>query len=193
MPDEDGAGRHWETRYGIKVFSPIAKNFPYSHYNDFGSSRSYGFRRTHLGNDLIGQVGTPVIAVEGGTIEALGWNQYGGWRIGIRSFDRKRYYYYAHLRKDFPTGRTSSSASAVKAGDVIGYLGRTATAEKKTSPHQISHLHFGDAAVLRRITERSNSEIWIKCTKMSAFSGQQASEGVKNPRRRYTASMTSGF
>ena len=34
-------------------------------------------------------VGTPVIAVEGGTVEALGWNRFGGWRIGIRSFDRK--------------------------------------------------------------------------------------------------------
>lgn len=47
----------------------------------------------------MGQVGTPVIAVESGYVEAIGWNQYGGWRLGIRSFDRKRYYYYAHLRK----------------------------------------------------------------------------------------------
>ena len=50
----------------------------------------------------MGQTGTPVIAVESGRVEALGWNQYGGWRIGIRSFDGKRYYYYAHLRKDYP-------------------------------------------------------------------------------------------
>ena len=32
--------------------------------------------------------GTPVIAVESGTVEVMGWNQYGGWRIGIRSFDK---------------------------------------------------------------------------------------------------------
>ena len=38
---------------------------------------------------MMGQVGTPVIAVESGYVEALGWNQYGGWRIGIRSFDKK--------------------------------------------------------------------------------------------------------
>ena len=37
---------------------------------------------------MMGQVGTPVIAVESGYVEALGWNQYGGWRIGIRSFDK---------------------------------------------------------------------------------------------------------
>ena len=50
----------------------------------------------------MGSIGTPIIAVESGIIEQLGWNQYGGWRIGIRSFDGKRYYYYAHLRKDHP-------------------------------------------------------------------------------------------
>ena len=44
----------------------------------------------------MGSIGTPIIAVESGTIEHLGWNQYGGWRIGIRSNDKKRYYYYAH-------------------------------------------------------------------------------------------------
>ena len=51
---------------------------------------------------MMGQVGTPVIAVESGYVEAMGWNQYGGWRLGIRSFDHKRYYYYAHLRKNYP-------------------------------------------------------------------------------------------
>ena len=92
----------FENKYGIKAFLPIAKNYSFSHYDDFGNSRSYGFKRTHLGNDLMGSIGTPIIAVESGIIENLGWNQYGGWRIGIRSFDSKRYYYYAHLRKNHP-------------------------------------------------------------------------------------------
>ena len=52
------------------------------------SPASYGFKRQHLGHDLMGQVGTPVIAVESGYVEAIGWNQYGGWRLGIRSFDK---------------------------------------------------------------------------------------------------------
>ena len=46
-----------------------------------------------MGHDMMGQVGTPVIAVESGYASALGWNQYGGWRIGISSFDGRRYYY----------------------------------------------------------------------------------------------------
>lgn len=100
--------RVWVTKYGLKAFSPIAKGFPYQDYDDFGVSRSYGYKRQHLGHDMMGQVGTPVIAVESGYVEAIGWNQYGGWRLGIRSFDGKRYYYYAHLRKIIPTINPSS-------------------------------------------------------------------------------------
>ena len=95
---EDG----WKQVYGLKAFSPIAKGFSYSESDDFGASRSYGYQRTHLGHDILGQVGTPIIAIEGGIVRALGWNQFGGWRIGIDSFDGKRYYYYAHLRQDRP-------------------------------------------------------------------------------------------
>jgi murein DD-endopeptidase MepM/ murein hydrolase activator NlpD len=91
-PDKE----EWVKKYGLKVFSPIARGYGYSHYDDFGNSRSYGYRRKHLGNDIMGSIGTPIIAVEDGYIESLGWNQYGGWRIGIRTHDKKRYYYYAH-------------------------------------------------------------------------------------------------
>ena len=115
----------WVKKYGLKGYSPIAKGFEYSDYDDFGVSRSYGYKRTHLGHDMMGQVGTPIIAVESGYVEALGWNQYGGWRIGIRSFDNKRYYYYAHLRKNFPFNKMLEEGSIVQAGDVIGYMGRT--------------------------------------------------------------------
>ena len=89
--------KKFEEKYGLKAFCPIAKNYSFGHYDDFGASRSYGYKRVHFGNDLMGNIGTPIIAVESGTIEAVGWNQYGGWRIGIRSFDKKRYYYYAQI------------------------------------------------------------------------------------------------
>ena len=79
--NDDGT-TSFKTKYGIKAFLPIAKNYSFSHYDDFGNSRSYGFKRKHLGNDLMGSIGTPIIAVESGTIEHLGWNRYGGWRIG---------------------------------------------------------------------------------------------------------------
>lgn len=54
---EDG---EYVKKYGLKAFSPIAKGFEYSDYDDFGVSRSYGYQRQHLGHDMMGQVGTPI-------------------------------------------------------------------------------------------------------------------------------------
>lgn len=182
VPNEDGSGTHWEKRYGLKVFSPIAKNFPYTHYDDFGSSRTYGFARTHLGNDLLGQVGTPIVAVEGGVVEALGWNQYGGWRIGIRSFDHKRYYYYAHLRKNFPYRKDLAVGSVVKAGDVIGYLGRTGYSLKENVNNiKTSHLHFGMQLIFDESQKECNSEIWIDVYQIVRLLDNVRSEVVKDP------------
>jgi len=86
--EKDG---QWEPDYGLKAFSPIAAGYGYGHCDDFGAARSFGFKRKHLGHDMMGSLGTPIVAVEGGVVEALGWNRYGGWRIGIRSFDSRRY------------------------------------------------------------------------------------------------------
>ena len=182
VPDQDGSGKHWDTKYGIKVFSPIARNYPYSHCNDFGNQRSYGFSRTHLGNDLMGSVGTPVIAVEGGVVEAMGWNQYGGWRIGIRSFDTKRYYYYAHLRKDHPYRKDLKVGSAVSSGDVIGYLGRTGYSRKENVNNiKTSHLHFGMQLVFDESQKECLSEIWIDVYEIVRFLDNKRSEVKKNP------------
>ena len=49
----DDGSKSFANKYGIKAFLPIAKNYGFSHYDDFGNSRSYGFKRTHLGNDLL--------------------------------------------------------------------------------------------------------------------------------------------
>ncbi len=170
----------WVTKYGLKAFSPIAKNYPYNEYDDFGVSRSYGFKRRHLGHDLMGQVGTPVIAVESGYVEAMGWNQYGGWRLGIRSFDGRRYYYYAHLRKNFPYHKSLKEGSVVQAGDVIGYLGRTGySAEENTNNIKQPHLHFGLQLIFDESQKEGNHEIWIDCYELSKFLAKNRSETVK--------------
>ncbi len=67
---KDDGTKVFEKKYGIKAFLPIAKNYGFSHYDDFGAARSYGYKRIHLGNDLMGAVGTPIIAVESGVVEA---------------------------------------------------------------------------------------------------------------------------
>ena len=148
--------------YGLKAFLPIAKGYSFSHYDDFGNSRSYGFKRTHLGNDLIGSIGTPIVSVESGVVEHLGWNQYGGWRVGIRSFDGKRYYYYAHLRKNHPYAKDLKEGDSVKAGDVIGYLGMTGYSLKENVNNiNVPHLHFGLQLIFDESQVDSPNEIWI--------------------------------
>ena len=180
-PAEDGSVS-WVTRYGLKAFSPIAKNFPYQDYDDFGVSRSYGYRRQHLGHDMMGQVGTPVIAVESGYVEAIGWNQYGGWRLGIRSFDKKRYYYYAHLRKNYPYHKSLKEGSIVQAGDVIGYLGRTGYSRtENTNNIDEPHLHFGLQLIFDESQKEGNNEIWIDCYQLVQFLQLNRSETKKNP------------
>lgn len=154
----------WEKRYGLKVFCPVAKGFGFEHYRDFGNSRSYGYSRRHTGHDLFGGIGTPVAAIESGTVECVGWNRYGGWRIGIRSHDKKRYYYYAHLRKDHPYTPIVKEGAKIKAGDIIGYLGMTGySTEENVNNINVPHLHMGIQLIFDESQKDGASEIWIDC------------------------------
>ena len=101
--------------------------------NDWGGSRSAGATGgtgKHQGTDIFAARGTPVVAVEDGTITKIGRNTYGGNRIWLNGS-----YYYAHLDGYAPGMRVGAK---VKAGDVIGYVGNTGDA--RTTP---PHLHFG--------------------------------------------------
>ena len=148
--------------YGLKAFSPIAAGYGYSHCDDFGNKRTFGFARKHLGHDMMGSLGTPIVAVESGIVEAMGWNRYGGWRIGIRSADNKRYYYYAHLQKDTPFAQGLQEGDIVQAGDLIGFMGRTGYSDKEnTNNIETVHLHFGIQLVFDESQKECISEIWI--------------------------------
>ncbi|MFU0833846.1 MAG: L-Ala--D-Glu endopeptidase [Oscillospiraceae bacterium] len=169
---EDG-----EEKYGLIAYSPIAKSFPYTDCDDFGAQRTYGYSRPHLGHDMMAATGTPVIAVESGVVEALGWNQYGGWRIGIRSFDTKRYYYYAHLRQNRPYAAGLAVGQTVKAGDVIGYVGRTGYSTKENVNNiKISHLHFGLQLIFDESQKECDNEIWVDVYALTKLLRQHQSE-----------------
>lgn len=171
----------WEKKYGLKAFLPIAKGYGYSDYDDFGVSRSYGYSRPHLGHDMMGQIGTPIISVESGYVEAIGWNQYGGWRLGIRSLDKKRYYYYAHLRQNFPYNKQLKEGSLVQAGDVIGYLGHTGYSTKENVNNiDTPHLHWGLQLIFDESQKEGNGEIWVDCYEITKFLYQNRSLTRKN-------------
>ncbi len=169
ITDEEGKSSYQDC-YGLKAYFPLARGFDYSHYDDFGAGRSYGYKRRHLGHDMMGLTGTPIVAVESGTVEALGWNQYGGWRIGIRSFDGKRYYYYAHLRQNYPYAENLKEGCIVTAGDVIGYMGHTGYSTKENVNNiDVTHLHWGLELIFDESQKESDNEIWIDIYALTRF------------------------
>lgn len=169
VQDENGHV-NWERKYGLKAYFPLARGFDYSHFDDFGVSRSYGYKRKHLGHDMMGLTGTPVMAIESGRVEALGWNQYGGWRVGIRSLDGKRYYYYAHLRQNYPFAENLEEGSIVTAGDVIGYMGHTGYSTKENVNNiEVTHLHWGLELIFDESQKESDNEIWIDVYPLTRF------------------------
>lgn len=169
VQDENGH-MNWEKKYGLKAYFPLARGFDYSHFDDFGTSRSYGYKRKHLGHDMMGLTGTPIMAIESGRVEALGWNQYGGWRVGIRSLDGKRYYYYAHLRQNYPFAENLEEGSLVTAGDVIGYMGHTGYSTKENVNNiEVTHLHWGLELIFDESQKESNNEIWIDVYAITRF------------------------
>lgn len=100
-----------------------------------------------------------------------------GWRIGIRSLDGKRYYYYAHLRKDHPYAKGLAEGQTVKAGDVIGYLGMTGYSTKENVNNiNIPHLHFGIQLIFDETQKDGVNQIWIDVYQIIEFLRKNKSE-----------------
>ena len=124
----------------LKVTPPLAFRhyvFPVagtSEYIDtYGAFRSDVPGNWHHGDDIFATLGTPVVAVANGTINRVGWEKLGGWRLWVRD-DAGDEFYYAHLSGYAPTDLHSNR---VRAGEVIGFVGNTGDAFT-TAPH----LHF---------------------------------------------------
>ncbi|MBV8597259.1 MAG: M23 family metallopeptidase [Actinobacteria bacterium] len=91
---------------------------------------TYGAFRTdvpggwHHGDDIFAPLGTPVVAVAKGTVNRVGWQRLGGWRLWVRD-DVGDEFYYAHLSGYTPFGLKDKR---VHAGEVLGYVGNTGDA-----------------------------------------------------------------
>lgn len=117
---------------GLRDYAfPVAGSATF--WDSYGAFRADVPGNWHHGDDIFANVGTPVVAVANGTLNRVGWEPIGGWRLWVR--DRKRNeFYYAHLSGYSPQALRSKR---VKAGEVLGFVGNTGDAF--TTPF---HLHF---------------------------------------------------
>jgi len=122
----------------LKITPPLGEPhyvFPVAGTASF--TDTYGAARSdvswHHGDDIFAPLGTPVVAVADGTLNRVGWERLGGWRLWVR--DRLgNEFYYAHLSG---YTRTALDKGRVKAGTVLGFVGDTGDAFG--TPF---HLHF---------------------------------------------------
>jgi len=104
-----------------------------SFVDTYGAGRNDIYDGWHHGDDLFAPLGTPIVAVARGTLSLVGWNELGGWRVWLTD-NKGNSFYYAHLAG---YARWILTHRHVRAGQVIGFLGRTGDAYT-TEPH----LHF---------------------------------------------------
>jgi murein DD-endopeptidase MepM/ murein hydrolase activator NlpD len=118
-----GGGGGWNVGPINGMYFPVAG--PHSFVNDWGAPRSVG--RTHKGNDIMADYGTPCVAITSGTVV-----QRSGGNAGLYIFlygDNGHTYWYMHLQSYGASGHVS-------AGEVVGYVGDTGNARG------CPHLHF---------------------------------------------------
>lgn len=118
---------------------PLPLHANYTIKNSWGARRGWGGLRIHEGSDIFASYGVPVRATTYGIVEIIGWNRFGGWRIGIRDLNNT-YHYFAHLSR-FEEGIEKNTV--VKPGDTIGYVGSSGYGPKGTAGKFPPHLHYG--------------------------------------------------
>ncbi|HSP74545.1 MAG TPA: M23 family metallopeptidase [Gaiellaceae bacterium] len=130
---------------GHYVF-PVAGAVPVG--DSYGGPRSDIADGWHHGDDIFAPVGTPVLAVADGTLNRVGWERLGGWRLWLRDANGNQFY-YAHLAA---YTRPALRRERIRRGEVIGFVGRTGDAYS-TAPHlhfeihprPLLHLHYDGA------------------------------------------------
>ena len=143
----------------MRVF-PIPQDFEpgaYAFSDSWGAARTYGGDRIHKGTDILDKKNIrgrlPIISMTDGRVLNFGWNDMGGFYVGITT-ENSTYYYYAHL-DSFAPGLEKDMT--VKAGQLLGYMGDTGYGKEGSRGKFPVHLHIG---ISPKVTF-SDKEFWI--------------------------------
>ena len=122
--------------------------------DSFTDERGEG-ARLHEAIDIMAPRGTTVIAAAPGTVEKLFRSDAGGNTIYVRSGDRNRLYYYAHLDE---YARGLQEGQRIRRGQRLGTVGSSGNASDEAP-----HLHF---AILRTTAD---AEWWEPANAINPF------------------------
>jgi murein DD-endopeptidase MepM/ murein hydrolase activator NlpD len=105
---------------------------PHAYGDPFGVPRSGG--RTHEGQDVVADCGTPLVAARGGRVQARGYSDslYGYWVL-IDGRATNADHFYAHLRETSPL----KTGERVRTSERVGSVGKTGNARG-----EFCQLHF---------------------------------------------------
>ena len=135
---------------------PVPIDYEYTFEDSWNAERTYGGTRKHQGTDIMdlqnerGEI--PIVSMSQGVIENIGWNDKGGYRIGVRT-PNGAYIYYAHLDKYSPKIKKGTK---LQTGDLLGYMGDSGYGEEGTVGQFPVHLHIGIAT-----KSFGDNETWI--------------------------------
>jgi murein DD-endopeptidase MepM/ murein hydrolase activator NlpD len=119
--------------HGGRVF-PVDGAFDFvDSWGSFRAAASADGSHNHRATDIMAAGNTPIVAVESGTLNRVGWNRLGGWRLWIKG-DSGAWFYYAHMRAYAPGLKDGMH---VIAGQYLGRVGNTGDAAGGPT-----HLHF---------------------------------------------------
>lgn len=123
--------------------SPLKRGTYQPYVNNYAEVRTWSPTgeeiRPHEGVDIFAAKGTPVYSAADGTIINIGWNEYGGWRLTVKT-DASTAFYYAHM-SGYADGM--KMGATLKKGQLIGYVGNTGYGPEGTEGQFLPHLHFG--------------------------------------------------
>ncbi len=155
---------------------PVPKEYAYTFEDSWGAERTYGGTRRHYGTDIMDPDNarglTPIVSMSKGGVENIGWNDQGGYRVGVRT-PGGAYIYYAHLDQYAPG---MIKGKKVEVGELIGYMGDTGYGEEGTVGQFPVHLHIGIAT-----KSFGNNENWINPYYLLKYLEEN---DMKNPKSR---------
>jgi murein DD-endopeptidase MepM/ murein hydrolase activator NlpD len=141
----------------------------------FGVTRANG--TIHLGQDIIAECGTPIVAAHAGKVESVGYSNGYGYYVVLRGEGTRFDFVYGHMKGRSWAGRNRR----VKAGQRLGSVGQTG------SDSGVCHLHF-ELWKGRWFAGGSRTDPLPHLRAWDGFSGGPLQEEPTSPPGEYSAS-----